>query len=113
MPTRIHLVSSCRCSTSQIRAIRSCSPGSPSTAPDSAAACWLLEATAATVHGLLRARVGGDQPAAEALSQETLLAVSGSAAGFRGDAAVATWMCAIARRRLARHYERERKDEIA
>jgi RNA polymerase sigma-70 factor (ECF subfamily) len=36
-----------------------------------------------------------------------------SAESFRGDAALATWLCVIARRRLARHYESERRIEVA
>src|SRR3954468_25081691 len=66
---------------------------------------WLLDEVAPTVFGFLFARVGGDRAVAEDLLQETLLEVVRSAADFRGDAAVTTWMCAIARRRLARHYE--------
>ena len=72
----------------------------------------LLDTVAPVVYGFLHARVGGDA-AAEDLLQETLLEAVRSAAGYRGDAALSTWMCAIARRRLARHYERERRDEVA
>jgi len=32
-----------------------------------------------------------------------------SAGGYRGDAALETWLCAIARRQVARHYESERR----
>src|SRR3954471_7612253 len=76
---------------------------------DAHAVHWLLDEVAPTVFGFLYARVGGDRGVAEDLLQETLLEVVRSAADFRGDAAVTTWMCAIARRRLARHYERERR----
>ena len=76
---------------------------------DPRAVRWLLDDVAPTVFGFLYARVGGDRPVAEDLLQETLLEVVRSAADFRGDSAVTTWMCAIARRRLARHYEHERK----
>lgn len=72
----------------------------------------LLDTVAPVVYGFIHARVGGDEAAAEDLLQETLLEAVRSAAGFRGDAALSTWMCAIARRRLARHYERERRDEV-
>ncbi len=74
---------------------------------------WLLDDVAPVVYGFVFARVGGDGGVAEDLLQETLLEVVRSATGFRGDAAVTTWACAIARRRLARHYERERRDEVA
>src|SRR5438067_8956732 len=82
-------------------------------AGDPAAVRWLLDEVAPIVFGFLFARVGGDRPIAEDLLQETLLEVVRSAADFRGDAAVTTWMCAIARRRLARHYEHERKTAVA
>jgi RNA polymerase sigma-70 factor (ECF subfamily) len=80
---------------------------------DPRAVRWLLDEVAPTVFGFLYARVGGDRPVAEDLLQETLLEVVRCAADFRGDAAVTTWMCAIARRRLARHYEHERKTAVA
>jgi RNA polymerase sigma-70 factor, ECF subfamily len=73
----------------------------------------LLDTVAPIVYGFLHARVGGDDAAAEDLLQETLLEAVRSAGGYRGDAALSTWLCAIARRRLARHYERERRDEVA
>jgi RNA polymerase sigma-70 factor (ECF subfamily) len=82
-------------------------------AGDPAAVHWLLDDVAPVAYGFLYARVGGDDAAAEDLLQETLLEVVRSANGFRGDAAVTTWVCSIARRRLARHYERERRNEVA
>jgi RNA polymerase sigma-70 factor, ECF subfamily len=79
---------------------------------DPAAVRWLLDEVAPTVFGFLYARVGGDRAVAEDLLQETLLEVVRSADRYRGDAAVTTWMCTIARRRLARHYERERRAAV-
>lgn len=79
---------------------------------DPRAVRWLLDDVAPTVFGFLYARVGGDRPVAEDLLQETLLEVVRCAGDYRGDAAVTTWMCAIARRRLARHYEQERKTAV-
>lgn len=73
----------------------------------------LLDEIAPLVYGYLFARVGGDQSVAEDLLQETLLEAVRSAGTFRGDAALSTWLCAIARRRLARYYETERKAEVA
>ena len=73
----------------------------------------LLDEVAPVVHGYLYARVGGDAAAAEDLLQETLLEAVRSAATYRGDAALSTWMCAIGRRRLARHYEAERRRAAA
>ena len=72
-----------------------------------------LDEVAPVVYGFIYARVGGDQPAAEDLLQDTLLEAVRSAAGFRGDSALSTWLCAIARRRLARHYQAERRAETA
>ena len=82
-------------------------------AGDAVALDWLLDEVAPVVYGFVYARVGGDDAVAEDLLQETLLEIVRSAGGFRGDAAVTTWACAIARRRLARHYERERRAELA
>lgn len=73
----------------------------------------LLDDVAPVVHGFLFARVGGDAATAEDLLQETLLEAVRSAGSYRGEAALSTWLCAIARRRLARHYERERRREVA
>lgn len=81
-------------------------------AGDARAVRWLLDEVAPIVHGFVYARVGGDAAVAEDLLQETVIEAVRSAAGFRGDAQLSTWMCAIARRRLARHYEAERKAEL-
>lgn len=72
-----------------------------------------LDEVAPVVYGFIFARVGGDQPTAEDLLQETLLEAVRSADGFRGHSALSTWLCAIARRRLARHYEAERRADTA
>ena len=74
---------------------------------------WLLDEVAPVVHGYVWARVGGDRSATEDLLQETLLEAVASAGSFRGEAAVSTWMCGIARHKVARYWERERRDEIA
>jgi RNA polymerase sigma-70 factor (ECF subfamily) len=80
---------------------------------DPEAVRWLLDEVAPVVFGFLFARVGGDESAAEDLLQETLLEAVRGAAAFRAEASASTWMCAIARRRLARYYESERKAEMA
>ena len=74
---------------------------------------WLLDEVAPVVYGFVFARVGGAQAVAEDLLQETLLEAVKSAHNFRGDAAATTWMSAIARRRLPRYYESERRAEVA
>lgn len=73
----------------------------------------LVDAVGPVVYGFVFARVGGDEPTAQDLLQETLIEALRSAATFRGDAALRTWVCAIARRRLARHYEAERRQAVA
>lgn len=73
---------------------------------------WLLDDIAPIVHGFLWARVGGDRQIAEDLLQETIVAAVGSAANYRGESSVSTWMCGIARNLLARHWESERRNEV-
>jgi RNA polymerase sigma-70 factor (ECF subfamily) len=73
------------------------------------AARELLDATAPVVYGFVYARVGGDQQVAEDLVQATYFEAMRSAGGYRGDAALETWLCAIARRQVARHFEAERR----
>lgn len=72
-----------------------------------------LDMVGPTVYGFVYARVGGDEAAAEDLLQDTLVEAVRSALSFRGDASLRTWVCAIARRRLARHYESERRQAMA
>lgn len=62
-----------------------------------------------TVFGFVLARVGGDESTAEDIMQETLIEGVRSAGSFRGESALSTWLCTIARRRIARHWERERR----
>jgi RNA polymerase sigma-70 factor (ECF subfamily) len=71
----------------------------------------LLDDVAPIVYGFVFARVAGNEPVAEDLVQETFVEAMRSASSFRGDSALSTWLCAIARRRLARHYEAERRQE--
>lgn len=80
---------------------------------DTAAVRAFLDAVGPSVYGFVFARVGGDEAAAEDLVQETLVEAIRSSHTFRGDAALRTWVCAIARRRLARHYEAERRQAVA
>jgi RNA polymerase sigma-70 factor (ECF subfamily) len=75
--------------------------------PDAARS--LLDLTAEKVYGFIFARVGGRQEVAEDLVQSTYLEGMRSAHSFRGDATLTTWLCAIARRQVARHFESERR----
>jgi RNA polymerase sigma-70 factor (ECF subfamily) len=81
-------------------------------AGDARAVRRLLDEMAPVVYGFVFARVGGNEEAAADLVQDTLVEAVRSAHGFRGEAALTTWLCAIARRRLARHYESERRDTL-
>ena len=74
-----------------------------------AAARELLDATSATVYGFIYARVGGIRDIAEDLTQATYLQAMRSASTYRGEAALETWLCSIARRQVAQHYEGERR----
>lgn len=80
---------------------------------DAGAVRTLLDDAGPVLYGFVFARVGGDEAAAEDIVQETLLEAVKGASSFRGDAALTTWLCAIARRRMARHYERERREDVA
>ena len=73
----------------------------------------LLDTTGDVLYGFVLARVGGQGPAAEDVVQETYVEAMRSAHTYRGDAALTTWLCAIARRRLIRHYDAERRQEDA
>lgn len=74
---------------------------------------WLLDEVAPIAYGFIYARVSGNEAVAQDLLQETLLEAVKGAASFRGEAAASTWLCAIARRRLARYYDAERRAELA
>jgi RNA polymerase sigma-70 factor (ECF subfamily) len=81
-------------------------------AGNGAAVRALLDGYGPAVYGFLYARVGGHAAVAEDLLQETLIEAVRSASTFRGESSLKTWLCAIARRRLSRHYEAERKAAV-
>ena len=76
-----------------------------------ASARALLESTGPLVYGFVFARVGGVPEVAEDLTQATYVEAIRSARTFRGDSTLETWLCAIARRQIAKHYESERRRE--
>src|SRR5436309_9298994 len=72
----------------------------------------LLDGFGPAVYGFVYARVGGHAQIAEDLLQETLIEAVRSATTFRGESSLRTWLCAIARHRLGRHYESERRASV-
>jgi RNA polymerase sigma-70 factor, ECF subfamily len=82
-------------------------------AGEPAAVRRLLDEAGPVVYGYVYARVGGDEHAAADVVQDTLLEAVRSAGTFRGEASLTTWLCVIASRRLARHYEAERRQHEA
>lgn len=80
---------------------------------DHAAVRRLLDEVGPVLYGYVFARVGGDEEAAADIVQDTFLEAVRGASSFRGDSAVTTWLCSIASRRLARHYEAERRQAEA
>ncbi len=60
------------------------------------------------LHRFLVAR-GLSPPLAEELVQETAAQALASQESFRNEAALFTWLCAIARRKVADHFRRERR----
>ena len=78
--------------------------GTSGVAPREDAAGWLDDhGDALFRHALARV---GRREAAEDLVQETLLAALAGREGFRGHAAVRTWLMAILRRKIVDHYRR-------
>ena|SRR2546425_2213784 len=73
----------------------------------------LIDDFGPAIYGFVYARVGGHAATAEDLVQETLIEAVRSATTFRGESSLRTWLCAIARRRVSRHYEAERKAAVA
>src|SRR5688572_28568852 len=80
-------------------------------AGDGPAVRQMLDEAGPVVFGFVLARVGGDRSVADDIVQDTFVEAVRSSATFRGEAALATWLCTIARRRLARHYASERRRE--
>jgi RNA polymerase sigma-70 factor (ECF subfamily) len=67
------------------------------------------------IYAFIASRCGGPGPLAEELTQQTFVEATRRRASFDGRSEVATWMCAIARHKLAdhfRHLEREEKRRL-
>jgi RNA polymerase sigma-70 factor (ECF subfamily) len=63
------------------------------------------------VYGFVSSRCGGPGPLAEDLTQQTFVEATRRHAAFDGRSDVMTWLCAIARHKLADHYRRLERDE--
>jgi RNA polymerase sigma-70 factor (ECF subfamily) len=72
----------------------------------------LLDGYGSALYGFLYARVGGHASVAEDLLQETFIEAVRSASTFRGESSLKTWLYVIARRRLSRHYQAERRAAV-
>ena len=73
----------------------------------------LIDVHLPVVWGFVVGRVAGQPELAEDILQETLLEAVRRAPTYRGEAALATWLCAIARSKLYHHWGRERRAEAA
>ena len=79
-------------------------------ADEAAFRAW-YDATLPRVYGFVASRCGGPGPLAEELTQLTFVEATRRHASFDGRSDVMTWLCAIARHKLADHYRRLERDE--
>lgn len=79
---------------------------------DAAAFAWLLDTFGGRVHGLARryARTDAD---ADDLTQEIFLALHRSLPGFRGDAALSTFVYRVAMNHCLKHRARQKPEAVA
>ena len=79
-------------------------------ADDDAFEAWYRR-TLPRVYGYLLARCGNDVGLAEELSQQTFVAAIAQRGRFDGRSDVVTWLCGIARHKLADHFRAVERDE--
>jgi RNA polymerase sigma-70 factor (ECF subfamily) len=79
-------------------------------ADDDAFAAWYRR-TLPRVYGYLLGRCGNDVALAEELSQQTFVAAINQRSRFDGRSDVVTWLCGIARHKLADHFRAVDRDE--
>jgi RNA polymerase sigma-70 factor (ECF subfamily) len=79
-------------------------------ADDAAFERW-YRATLPRVFGYLMARTGGDVELCEELTQQTFIAAIEQRARFDGRSDTATWLCGIARHKLADNLRRRGRDD--
>ncbi|MHB8511848.1 MAG: RNA polymerase sigma factor [Actinomycetota bacterium] len=80
---------------------------------DEVAVKSLLDGYLPRVLGFVTLRLGGNASAAEDVVHETIIDAVKGAHTFRGDSALSTWLCTIARRKVATHFEKERRRDDA
>lgn len=83
----------------------------PLSMSDGAAFRRWYELTLPRVYSYLRSRCAGDDTLAEELTQETFIAAVEQRTRFDGRADPVTWLCAIARHKLADHFRRLEREE--
>lgn len=79
-------------------------------ADDAAFERW-YRAALPRVFGYLMARTGGDVELSEELTQQTFIAAIDQRARFDHRSGSATWLCGIARHKLADHFRRRGRDD--
>ncbi len=82
-------------------------------AGDPDAARRLCEEYLPRLHRYILQRSGLDSEAAAEAAQETILAALRSAQFFRGESGLYTWLCAIARRKVADQYRRRSRHSLS
>jgi len=82
-------------------------------AGDPEAARELCETYLPRLYSYVLGRSGLDEDQAAEVAQETLVAALRSAQHFRGESGLYTWLCSIARRKVADHYRRERRRPLS
>jgi RNA polymerase sigma-70 factor (ECF subfamily) len=76
-------------------------------AGDEAALAVLYERYADLLYAFIYHRLGGSRADAEDVWQETLLAALHALPTYRGDCRLFTWLCGIARHKIADHFRRQ------
>ncbi len=79
-------------------------------ADDAAFERW-YRATLPRVYGYLMARTNGDMELAEELTQQTFIAAVDQRSRFDGRSDSSTWLCGIARNKLADHFRGRGRDD--
>jgi len=69
------------------------------------------ERNVSAVYRYLAARCLGDEDLVQELTQETFVAAIQARRSFDGRAGVTTWLCGIARHKLADHFRRQEREE--